>query len=126
MVNGICSGIQFISHPVVCHRVYNFIFRILLLYNPPSPGGWGIFISNPPGNPGAGDFKTQNTPGYRGGENSKGVFFYETRQKNLKSTLAGKLNLNWPYSPALPQRPKFKFYFPAKESKDFLAGFIEK
>ena len=40
--------------------------------------------------------------------------------------LAGKLNLNWPYSPALPQRPKFKFYFPAKESKDFLVGFIEK
>ena len=44
----------------------------------------------------------------------KGLFFYETRQKNLKSTLAGKLNLNWPYSPALPQRPKFKYNFPAK------------
>ena len=47
-------------------------------------------------------------------------------KKNLKSTLAGKLNLNWPYSPALPQRPKFKFSFPAKKTKDFLAGFIEK
>ena len=46
-------------------------------------------------------------------------------KKSLDS-LAGKLNLNWPYSPALPQRPKFKFYFPAKECKDFLAGFIEK
>ena len=47
-------------------------------------------------------------------DKGKGVFFYETRQKNLKSTLAGKLNLNWPYSPALPQRPKFKYNFPAK------------
>ena len=46
-------------------------------------------------------------------------------KKSLVS-LVGKLNLNWPYSPPLPQRPKFKFYFPAKESKDFLAGFIEK
>ena len=46
-------------------------------------------------------------------------------KKSLDS-LAEKLYLNWPYSPALPQQPKFKFYFPAKESKDFLAGFIEK
>ena len=34
-------------------------------------------------------------------------------KKSLDS-LAGKLNLNWPYSPALPQRPKFKYNFPAK------------
>ena len=60
MANGIFSGIA-LSLPVA--YVYNFIFRILLLYDPPSPGGRGIFISNPPGNPGAGDFKTQNTPG---------------------------------------------------------------
>ena len=53
------------------------------------------------------------------------MFLWNPPKKSLDS-LAGKLNLNWPYSPALPQRPKFKFYFPAKESKDFLAGFIEK
>ena len=56
----------------------------------------------------------------------KAYFFMKPDKKNLKSTLAGKLNLNWPYSPALPQRPKFKFNFPAKETKEFLAGFIEK
>ena len=39
--------------------------------------------------------------------------------KKSLASLAGKLNLNWPYSPALPQWPKFKFYFPAKESKGF-------
>ena len=41
--------------------------------------------------------------------------------KKYVDSLAGKLL----YSPALPQRPKFKFNFPAKESKDFLAGFIK-
>ena len=46
--------------------------------------------------------------------------------KKIFSFLGGKIKLNWPNSPALPQRPKFKFYFPAKESKDFFAGFIEK
>ena len=44
----------------------------------------------------------------------KGIFFYETRQKKSLVFLAGKSNLNWPYSPALPQRPKFKYNFPAK------------
>ena len=55
----------------------------------------------------------------------KAYFSMKPAKKSLDS-LAGKLNLNWPYSPALPQRSKFKFYFPAKESKDFLAGFKEK
>ena len=40
--------------------------------------------------------------------------------------LAEKLNLNWPYSQALPQRPKFKFNFPAMRLKIILAGFLEK
>ena len=55
----------------------------------------------------------------------KAYFSMKPAKKSLVS-LAGKLNLNWPYSPALPQRPKFKYNFPAKETKDFLAGFIEK
>ena len=37
---------------------------------------------------------------------SKGVLFMKPDKKNLKSTLAGKLNLNWPYSPALPFPPR--------------------
>ena len=31
--------------------------------------------------------------------------------------------MNWPYSPALPQRPKFKSHFPAK--LDYFGGFIK-
>ena len=53
-------------------------------------------------------------------------YFSMKPAKKSVDYLAGKLNLNWPYSPALPQRPKFKFNFPSKETKDFLAGFIEK
>ena len=52
------------------------------------------------------------------------MFIWNPPKKSLDS-LAGKLNLNCPYSPPLPQRPKFKFNFPAKDSKDFLAGFIK-
>ena len=37
----------------------------------PIPRGWGIFFWNTPGDPGAGDFKTQNTPGPPGW----GIFF---------------------------------------------------
>ena len=37
-----------------------------MLYTP-YPGGWGIVFWNTPGDPGAGDFKTQNTLGARGG-----------------------------------------------------------
>ena len=48
------------------------------------------------------------------GSLGKGLFFHETRPKKSLDSLAGKINLNWPYIPALPQWPKFKFNFPAK------------
>ena len=41
-------------------------------------------------------------------------------------TLVGKLDLNWPYSPALPHRQKFKYNFPAKVDLRFFGGFHKK
>ena len=47
-------------------------------------------------------------------------------KKSLVS-LAGKLNLNRPYiQPSTASTAKIQIQFPAKETKDFLAGFIEK
>ena len=68
MANDICSGMHSILHPVVCHRVYNFILRILLLYNPPSPvpRGTGDFYFKSPGEPRGGEFQNLEYPGAPG------------------------------------------------------------
>ena len=45
---------------------FNYWYDIYAVLYTPSPGGWGIFLKTP-GDPGAGDLKTQNTPGPQGG-----------------------------------------------------------
>ena len=44
--------------------------------------------------------------------------------KKILSLLGGKIKFELALQPSIASWPKFKFYFPAKESKDFLAGFI--
>ena len=49
--------------------------------------------------------------------------------KKIFSLLDGKIKFELALQPStasVPQRPKFEYNFPAKESKDFLASFIEK